>query len=47
MVSTATVYKLIERGLIEHARVSNAIRIGESALARYLACRLGAKREAL
>ena len=35
-VSTATVYSLCHRGELEHQRVSNAIRIPESALARYL-----------
>ena len=35
-VSTATVYSLCDRGELEHQRVSNAIRIQESALARYL-----------
>jgi excisionase family DNA binding protein len=36
-VSTATVYALCHRGELEHHRVSNAIRIPETALARYLA----------
>ena len=32
-VSTATIYKLCERGLLRHVRVCSAIRIPESALA--------------
>ncbi len=36
-VSTATVYKLIESGAIEHVRVSNAIRVRIGAVGRYLA----------
>jgi excisionase family DNA binding protein len=36
-VSTATVYALCRRGDLGHYRISNAIRIPESALAKYLA----------
>lgn len=35
-VSTATVYKLVERGELPHVRVSNAVRIQSVDLARYL-----------
>jgi excisionase family DNA binding protein len=35
-VSTATVYKLIERGVLPHVRVSNAIRVAPDDLARFL-----------
>ena len=35
-VSTATVYSLCRHGELEHHRISNAIRIPESALAKYL-----------
>ncbi|MBK7858417.1 MAG: helix-turn-helix domain-containing protein [Archangiaceae bacterium] len=35
-VSTATVYALVGRGELEHARVSNAIRVSPEALERYL-----------
>jgi excisionase family DNA binding protein len=35
--STATVYALCRRGDLGHYRISNAIRIPESALAKYLA----------
>jgi len=35
-VSTATVYSLCDRGELKHQRVSNAIRILDSALTRYL-----------
>jgi len=34
-VSTSTVYKLCAEGRLQHVRVSNAIRISESALAAY------------
>src|SRR5260370_34368463 len=34
-VSTSTVYKLCAEGKLQHVRVSNAIRISESALRRY------------
>jgi excisionase family DNA binding protein len=36
-VSTATVYALCRRKELEHHRISHAIRISESALAKYLA----------
>jgi excisionase family DNA binding protein len=36
-VSTATVYKLANRGDLPHARVSNAIRVAPAALAAFLA----------
>ncbi len=36
-VSTATLYKLVERGELEHVRVLNAIRISPAVLERYLA----------
>jgi excisionase family DNA binding protein len=36
-VSTATVYALCRRKELEHHRISHAIRIPESALAKYLA----------
>lgn len=36
-VSTATVYAIVERGELEHLRVSNAIRVTTAALERYLA----------
>ena len=36
-VSTATVYALVERGELAHARVSNSIRIAPADLERYLA----------
>jgi hypothetical protein len=36
-VSTATVYSLCRHGELEHHRISNAIRISETALAKYLA----------
>ena len=35
-VSTATVYSLCRRGELEHHRISHAIRVPESALAKYL-----------
>jgi excisionase family DNA binding protein len=35
-VSSATVYRLIERGDLQHTRVSNAIRISAGNLATYL-----------
>ena len=35
-VSTATVYSLCRRGELEHHRISRAIRVPESALAKYL-----------
>ncbi|OLC65449.1 MAG: hypothetical protein AUH69_09460 [Actinobacteria bacterium 13_1_40CM_4_65_12] len=35
-VSTATVYRLIDRGELQHARISNAIRISPSDLATVL-----------
>ena len=35
-VSTATVYALVERGQLEHVRVSNVIRVTAEALERYL-----------
>ncbi|MFT3843370.1 MAG: helix-turn-helix domain-containing protein [Myxococcaceae bacterium] len=35
-VSTATIYMLIERGELQHVRVSNAIRVTPEALAAYL-----------
>jgi len=38
-VSTATVYKLCERGDLVHARISNAIRVPPDALAAYIARR--------
>ncbi|TME28581.1 MAG: helix-turn-helix domain-containing protein [Chloroflexi bacterium] len=34
-VCTSTVYKLCAEGKLRHVRVSNAIRISESALAAY------------
>ncbi len=36
-ISTATVYAMCRRGELGHYRVSNAIRVPESALARLLA----------
>lgn len=35
-LSTATIYKLIDRGELAHVRVSNAIRIDADDLAAYL-----------
>jgi excisionase family DNA binding protein len=35
-VSTATVYRLCERGELRHIRVSNAIRIAHADLAAFL-----------
>ena len=35
-VSTATVYRLCDRGELAHARVSNAIRVSAASLAAYL-----------
>jgi len=35
-VSSATVYRLIDRGELRHARVSNAIRISPTDLAAFL-----------
>jgi excisionase family DNA binding protein len=35
-VCTATVYKICKAGRFEHVRVSNAIRVPEAALAKYL-----------
>jgi len=35
-MSTATVYAMCRRGELEHYRVSNSIRVTESALAGYL-----------
>lgn len=34
-VSTATTYKLVDRGELAHVRVSNSIRISEAALSEY------------
>jgi excisionase family DNA binding protein len=36
-VSTATVYALVERGVLAHVRVSNAIRVTEGDLAVFVA----------
>jgi len=36
-LSSATVYRLIDRGELQHARVSNAIRIAWVHLSAYLA----------
>lgn len=36
-VSTATVYKLINSGVLEHVRVSNAIRVIAGSVERYVA----------
>ncbi|MDP1916256.1 MAG: helix-turn-helix domain-containing protein [Myxococcales bacterium] len=33
-VSTATVYAMVERGELEHARVANAIRVRRAAIRR-------------
>ena len=38
-VSTATVYRLVERGEVAHIRVSHAIRIRDVNLRAYLASR--------
>ncbi|MGC9983488.1 MAG: helix-turn-helix domain-containing protein [Polyangia bacterium] len=35
-VCTATVYRLCEAGKLPHIRVSNAVRVGEDDLRRYL-----------
>jgi excisionase family DNA binding protein len=37
-ISTATVYAMCRRGELEHYRVSHAIRVPESALAKLLGC---------
>jgi excisionase family DNA binding protein len=39
-VHPSTVYELCERGALEHARVSNAIRIRADAVEAFLASRL-------
>jgi excisionase family DNA binding protein len=36
-VCTATVYRLCEKGALEHVRVANAVRVPESALRAFLA----------
>ena len=36
-VCTATVYKLCASGALEHVRVVNSIRVGEDALAAFMA----------
>ena len=38
-VSTATVYKLVERGTLGHVRVSNAIRVDARALEQFIAAK--------
>ena len=40
-VSTATVYRMCERGELGHVRVSNAIRVPEAAVAALINCSRG------